>query len=98
MARLTKQHLAYREKLLNQILCLPVDAISDGSWQIGNIHAHGCNGAYNIHQVSNDAGGVRALAYGLSLRAACDWLQAAAEGAEMARRYAETGFAMHRGI
>jgi len=98
MTRLSKRHLAYREQLLNQILCLPIDAITDGAWQIGNIHSHGCNGGYNIHQVCNHAGGVRALAYGLSLREACDWLQAAAEGAELMRRYSETGTATHRGI
>lgn len=97
-ARFNQSHLAYREKLLNQILCLPTEAIADGCWRIGNIHAHGCNGGYNIHQVCNDAGGVRALAYGLTLRQACEWLQAAAEGAEMMRRHSETGCAMHRGV
>jgi len=98
MTRLNKTHLTYREGILNGILCLPTEAYSGGHWNIGNIHAHSCNGAYNIHQVKNNAGGVSALAYGLTLREACDWLQAAAEGAQMARRYAETGSAIAAGF
>ena len=86
MERMTKATLNHRERTLNGILGLPQSAVIERKWQIGNIHAQGINGGYQICQVCNEAGGIKTLAYGLTMREAADWLQAAATGAQMALR------------
>jgi hypothetical protein len=77
MARITRKQLDTMEQRLNATLGRPEEAYLDGKAQIGNIHLQGVNGAYNVYEVNNSAGGVKGLAYGLSTREAYEWLQGA---------------------
>lgn len=61
--------------------------------QIGCIHICSQNGTNNVYQVSNEAGGCRGLAYGLTLREAYNWISAALEGVRLAGAHG-----IHRGI
>lgn len=61
--------------------------------QIGCIHICSQNGTNNVYQISNDAGGCKGLAYGLTMREAYNWLAAALEGVRLARANG-----IHRGI
>lgn len=82
--RLNKSHLTYRERQLNLILNAPSKPIGDDGWQVGNVHAQGQNGYFNIHKVDTKAGGVKELASGLTLRQAVEWFDAATDGALLA--------------
>ena len=90
MNRITRKQADEMARILNNCLSLPVEPyeLNDetGRYEarIGCIHICGQNDGNNIHQVSNEAGGVRALAYGLTVREADQWLSAAVEGVRLA--------------
>jgi hypothetical protein len=84
MARITRKQLDYLEQALNRMLGRPVETFTDtGRWQLGNVHLQAANGYYNVHEVYNDAGGVKALAEGLSGREAAEWLRGAIAAARL---------------
>jgi hypothetical protein len=93
MTRITRKQADEMARILNNCLSLPVESYQlnplSGSYesQIGCIHICGQNGTNNVYQVSNEAGGVRGLAYGLTVREAYEWLSAAVEGVRLAQQY-----------
>ena len=92
MARITKKHVDYSARRLNEILGLPIepylqDKTSDRYVaQIGCIHVCSQNNSHNIYQLANEAGGCHGLAYGLSLRECDNWLNAAMVGIRLERQ------------
>ena len=90
MTRITRKQAYEMARILNNSLSLPVEAyeLNDETGryeaQVGCIHICSQNGTNNIHQLSNAAGGVRWLAYGLTVREAYEWLSAAVEGVRLA--------------
>ena len=97
MNRITRKQADEMARILNNSLSLPVEAYAlneeTGRYeaQVGCIHVCSQNGANNIHQMSNAAGGVRGLAYGLTMREAYEWLSAAVEGVRLANLYGQKG-------
>ena len=92
--RITRKQADEMARILNNQLGLPVETYAQneaGEYkaQIGCIHICSQNGTNNVYQLSNEAGGCRGLAYGLTLREAYQWLQAAVEGARQAQRIAQ---------
>ena len=91
MARINRKHVDGMARRLNELLGLPTDTYvlneETGRYeaQIGCIHVCGENGGNSVYQLSNEAGGCKGLAYGLSTREAYEWLSAAATGAQMAK-------------
>ena len=90
MNRITRKQADEMARILNNCLSLPVEPyeLNDetGRYEarVGCIHICGQNGTHNIHQLTNEGGGVRALAYGLTVREAYQWLSAAVEGVRLA--------------
>ena len=90
MTRITRKQADEMARILNNSLSLPVEPYElneeTGSYEarIGCIHLCNQNGTLNIHQLANEGGGVRALAYGLTVREAYKWLSAALEGVRLA--------------
>lgn len=76
---------------LNRLLGRPIEAFVDGQWQIGHVHLRHYNGAYNVHEMSNESGGVKGLAYGLSARESYEWLRGAVTAVQLVNN-AHSGF------
>jgi hypothetical protein len=77
MSRITRKQLDYMEQRLNAALGRPLETYINGTAQIGNVHICGVNGGYNIHEMDNESGGVKGLAYGLTAREAYQWFRGA---------------------
>ena len=95
MNRITRKQADEMARILNNSLSLPVEPYElneeTGMYEarIGCIHICSKSGTNNIHQMSNDAGGVRGLAYGLTVREAYEWLSAALEGVRLANQHGQ---------
>jgi hypothetical protein len=93
MSRITRKQVEEMCTILNNTLGLPTecylkDPVNDTFIaQIGCIHLNAQNGAYNIDQMYNEAGGVTDLAYSLTLREAFDYVSAAIDGVRLANKY-----------
>lgn len=91
MTRITRKHVEESARRLNAILGLPTETYvlnkESGRYeaQLGCIHLCSQNGAHNIYQMDNASGGCKGLAYGLTLREANDWLNAAMVGLALMR-------------
>ena len=93
MNRITRKQADEMARILNRSLALPVEPYLQNPVtaqyvaQIGCIHICGQNGTNTICQMENLSGGVRGMAYGLTLREAYDWLSAAIEGVRLANKH-----------
>ena len=91
MNRITRKQADEMARRLNGMLGLPIEtyALDETSGryvsQIGCIHIVAQNGTHNVYQMANDVGGVKGLAYGVTLREAYDWLNAAMVGIQLDR-------------
>lgn len=90
MRRITRSIVESRLESFNTMLGLPTEYSiknADGTFtnQIGNIHLNQQNGTNNIYQLDNAGGGCKGLAYGLTLREALDWINAAMVGIQLSK-------------
>ena len=91
MTRISRKMADSRANTLNEMLGLPTecylkDPVTDRYIaQIGCIHICAQNGTHNINQLSNESGGCKGLAYGLTIRECYDWFSAAIEGVRLAK-------------
>ena len=91
MNRIARKQADEMARILNNYLSLPVEPyeLNDETGryeaQIGCIHICSQNGTNTVYQMSNEAGGCRGLAYGLTIRECYEWLSAAVEGVRLAK-------------
>jgi hypothetical protein len=91
MNRITRKQADEMARRLNGMLGLPIETYvldeTSGRYvsQIGCIHIVAQSGTHNIYQIANDAGGCTGLVYGVTLREANDWLNAAMVGIRLDR-------------